>query len=64
MGISTSLVGFDHELINRLQLRVVELPDLARFDVGHVRRAGVFEVREGFRDEDAEDFEVCCADCI
>ena len=60
----TSLVGFDHELVDCLQLRVVELANLVGLDVGHVRGAGVFEVRKGFGDEDTEDFEVCCADCI
>jgi hypothetical protein len=60
----TSLVGFDHELVDCLQLAVVELADLVGLNVGHVRGAGVFEVRESFGDEDAEDFEVCCADCI
>jgi hypothetical protein len=60
----TSLVGFDHELVDCLQLGIVELADLDGLNVGHVRGAGVFEVRESFGDEDAEDFEVCFADCI
>ena len=40
----TSLVSFDHKLINRLQLSVVELAYVLLFDVRHIGRAGVFEV--------------------
>lgn len=40
----TSLVSFDHKLINRLQLSVVELAYVLLFDVWHVKGAGVFEV--------------------
>ena len=57
-------MSFDHQLIDRCQLRVVELADLARLDVGHVGRAGVFEVLECFGDEEAQDSQACCLDCI
>jgi hypothetical protein len=46
MGDFTSLVGFDHQLIDCLQLSVVELAHLLLFNVRHVGGACVLEVFE------------------
>jgi hypothetical protein len=43
---NTSLVGFDHQLIDRFELRVVELAHLLLFDIWYVGRACVLEVLE------------------
>jgi hypothetical protein len=60
----TSLVSFDHQLIDCFQLGVVELADLVGLDVRHVERARVLEVLEGLGNEEAQDFQVSSLDGI
>lgn len=64
VGGTTSLVSFDHKLVNRCQLGVVEFAHLIGLDVWHVGGARVLEILESFRDEQTQHFQVCCLDGI
>jgi len=60
----TTFVSFDHQLVNRFQLSVVEAANFLGLDVRHIHGACVLEVLEGLRDEQAEYFQVCGLDGV
>lgn len=51
-------MSFNHQLVNRCQLRIIKLADMVRLNIWHVHGVRVLKVFKSLRDKDAQNLQV------